>query len=279
MDRGIFILVIWMGSGTMLSKRIQYILLINSLMLSGSFLEPMKLDRVILSTDANPDYIQFWPVVAKAWKKLTGVRPTLALIADANVQIDESLGDVIRFEPIPGVPTSMYAQAVRLLLPALFPDDTCIVSDIDMLPMTRSYFVDLIKNVPDTHFVIYRDRAYPPKFVQYPMCYVAAKGRVFGEVFHITSRDEIPTIICAWKELGYGWNTDELVMYQYLSRWSGFLNRTARFGHTGVQRLDRSRWHMNDHLISSGHYTEAHMPRPYARYKNSIDRIITLLDL
>jgi hypothetical protein len=49
----------------------------------------LKIDRVILSTDNNPDYIQFWPIVSRVWQEYIGIKPTLALIADKSVYIDE----------------------------------------------------------------------------------------------------------------------------------------------------------------------------------------------
>ena len=81
-----------------------------------------KIDRVIIASDANQTYLDFWPFVAKAWKKM-GIKPTLALIANKNIVVDETLGDVIRFEPIEGVSTALFAQTVRLLVPAFFEND------------------------------------------------------------------------------------------------------------------------------------------------------------
>src|ERR1700737_349362 len=92
---------------------------------SCSSLIAARIDRVILGCDANPMYIEFWPMVARTWKEIVGVKPTLALIAPSSMVIDESLGDVIRFEPIPGIPTSFQAQVIRLLLPAYFEDEVC----------------------------------------------------------------------------------------------------------------------------------------------------------
>ena len=57
----------------------------------------MKIDRVILSSDTNPYYLDFWPIVAKAWVKM-GIKPTLALVGNEPVEIDESLGDIIRIK-------------------------------------------------------------------------------------------------------------------------------------------------------------------------------------
>ena len=139
----------------------------------GSTLQALKLDRVILSTNDDPLYIEFWPIVAPIWTAM-GLRPTLALIGDENCQIDESLGDVIRFSPILGVPESLQTQVIRLFLPCLFPDDGCLISDIDMLPISGSYFVDGAFACPDDGFVVYKDAAgYWER--RFPMCYVAGR--------------------------------------------------------------------------------------------------------
>ena len=34
----------------------------------------MKLDKVILSSDDNPDYLEFWPIVSEAWRNI-GIEP------------------------------------------------------------------------------------------------------------------------------------------------------------------------------------------------------------
>src|SRR3990167_8708329 len=111
-----------------------------------------KLDRVILSTDNNPTYKDNWPIVAKAWKELVGLKPTLAFISNEENEIDETLGDVIRFKPIKGVPNDFYAQVIRLLLPAFFKDDYCIISDIDMLPLDANYFLKSVLFAPADNF-------------------------------------------------------------------------------------------------------------------------------
>jgi hypothetical protein len=114
-------------------------------------LHALELKRVILATDENPMYIDFWPIVAPLWKAM-GFAPTLALIAHSECKVDTSLGDVIRFEPIAGIPTSLQAQVMRLFLPIFFPNEGCILSDIDMLPISASYFFEGAAHCPDDAF-------------------------------------------------------------------------------------------------------------------------------
>lgn len=234
----------------------------------------LKLDRVILSTDANEKYIAFWPLAAKAWKKLIGVTPTLALIADKDVKIDESLGDVIRFEPLPDIPTSLQAQVIRLLLPAYFPEDVCIISDIDMIPLRKSYFVNSIFRYPSDSFIIYRDKAYT-NTERYPMCYNAAKGKLFAEIFKINDLSEIPGKIKHWFSKDLGWHTDELILTKKLLKWETLTNRVVRLGHKTIKRIDRGFWAYDRKLLKKNYYIDAHLPRPYSKYKRKIDMLLT----
>ncbi|MBS0604955.1 MAG: hypothetical protein JSS60_07985 [Verrucomicrobia bacterium] len=233
----------------------------------------LELKRVILSTNNDPKYIQFWPVVAPLWKAM-GLQPTLALIADENCPIDTSLGDVIRFDPIPNIPESLHSQVIRLFLPALFPDEGCLISDIDMLPVSKSYFIDGAASCPDDAFLVYRDRAHGWDYPRYPMCYNAAKGRVFASVFGISNPQQINAKISEWAEWGYGWNTDELLLYYFLKQWEGTGGHVMRLGHEVGPRIDRDFWPENTSTFDIGNFIDCHCKRPYSENKEIIDQIV-----
>ncbi len=231
-------------------------------------------NRAIVSSNENPTYLEFWPIVAKAWKKI-GIQPTLALIADDSVSVDESIGDVIRFEPIPDVPTSLYAQVVRLLLPIYFENDFCILSDIDMIPLNAPYFLYSAKDVDPSHFVVYRNRAYSEK--RYPMCYNAAQGKTFKEIFNI-DKEQIPQLVAQWHALGLNWYTDELMLYRYLHHWKYFNTRCVLMNKWGP-RIDRLNWSYSNSGLQKGFYIDAHCLRPYSSYKAQIDRVLKIANI
>lgn len=235
-----------------------------------------KLDRVILATDANPAYLEFWPTVAKAWKEIIGIKPTLALIATPDVKVDESLGEVIRFEPIPGVSTALYAQAIRLLLPAYFEQEICLVSDIDLVPLNQEYFLQKTLSVSDDCFVVYRDGAYGREAHKFPMSFVAAKGSTFKEVFALGTVQDIPALIEAWSNEKLGWYTDELMLHKYLTNWKYYGNRCIKLGHGVERRIDRSYWTYDREKLQKNYYIDAHCPRPYSAYSKEIDKIVEI---
>lgn len=249
-------------------------LLLLSYLLCTQFVHSVVLQRVILSTNGNPYYSQFWPIVAPLWQAL-GIKPTLIFVANKDCQIDETLGDVIRFEPLTDLPESLQAQSLRLLLPVLFPDDICILSDIDMIPVSFTYFTDGAALCTDENaFMVYRDRAYVDN-PRWPMCYVAAKGKIFSQIFGASCIEEFPAILREWRSFDYGWNTDELVMYQYAKRWEERGGTVWYKGDETFGRIDRIDWNNlpEDELAIEG-WIDCHMPRPYSDYASSIDKVV-----
>jgi len=202
-----------------------------------------------------------------------GLEPTLALIAHEGVEVDETLGDVVRFEPIAGMNESTQAQAIRLLLPTLFPNDGCLISDIDMIPVSRSYYIDGAAGSPDDAFLIYRDRAYMSHEKITPMCYVAAEGQVFASVFGVTDYDQIADKLLEWNSLGLGWNTDEIMLYKLVAEWEAQGNKVHRLGQGVGARLDRMWWRDSVTPQDMRQFIDCHCPRPYCINTGSIDCI------
>ena len=249
-----------------------------------------KIDRAIVASDTNPMYLDFWPVVAKAWKQVIGVQPTLALIAPLETIVDESLGTVIRFDPIPGVPTWQHAQMIRMLLPTLFENEACIISDIDMLPMSKQYFCEPVKNIPNDRLVTYHDGMYgklvngiPPGI---PMCYVAGTGKVFREIFDIKSPQDINTTIKKWSAGNEGnWFRDEQVLRQYIVEWHKKTRRGIFLGYNdgyvSAHRIDRGRWPAKyDYArIKQGWFHDSHMIRPFKPYRKQITELVAALGI
>jgi hypothetical protein len=248
--------------------------------LTASTSHPLKLDRAIIATDANPMYLEFWPIVAKAWKEIVGIKPTLVFVAPLEIPIDETLGDVIRFEPIPDIPTAFQAQVIRLLIPILFEDEVCILSDMDMIPLQRDYFVKFVANIPADSFVIYKDGAFPADvYTQYPMCYNAALGSTFKEIFKINGADEIRQRIQAWYNLGLGWTSDQQILYYAIRFWCNKETRCVMLHHDVIGRVDRACWNYNKFLLKNNGYVDAHMLRPYSKFKQEIDALAADLGL
>src|SRR5439155_954934 len=121
---------------------------------------PFRLTHVLLASDANPRYLECWPLARRAWCEILGVEAILVLVSTrADAPEDLLVDDGVRvFEPIVGVPTSLQAQFIRLLYPALLElDDGVIVSDMELMPLGPSYFHRPLAQLDRSMFVAYRD--------------------------------------------------------------------------------------------------------------------------
>jgi hypothetical protein len=237
----------------------------------------MKINRVLLATNDEEIYRQFWPLVAYTWRKLTDYVPTLAQVGD--VDLHQAPGETIKLDALAGIPTSFSSQVARLFIPTLFPEEVSLISDIDMLPLSGEYFRQNAAAVADDRVLIYSGDAY--QGVKYPMCYIAARGSVFGEILGFRSHPDLSDVqkkIAEWHALGLGWNTDELMFIKLLREWKGYPDRIVKLERGGWnpfadRRVDRIDWKINPQLLKQGYYIDAHMPRPFA---DNVERIMPL---
>ncbi|MBT4856177.1 MAG: hypothetical protein HOH13_05910 [Crocinitomicaceae bacterium] len=257
---------------------------ILALALTCQNIQTAQINRVIFASDNNPTYLEFWPLVSKAWCRISNntVRPTLAFIGtrDENNPIDETYGDVVYIDPVEGLNTGYQAQVIRVLIPALFPTDFCLLSDIDMFPLQLKYFTKPIRKIPDHKFIVYRNAAYGPNPNAFPMCYNAALGSTFKEIFQVESFDDMRALMSHWHTLGMGWFTDERMLYECLTRWQRYSQDCVKLNHNVGPRIDRGdNMKFNASHLRNQRYIDAHCSRPYKQYKHVIDQMLSIAKL
>ena len=223
-----------------------------------------SLDRVIMACDSNKDFLDFWTLASAAWEKI-GVKRTLVLVEkpDEHIEIDESLGDIVRLKlPDDSVHPVFAAQTVRLLAPALYPDENITIADIDIIPLSKEYFFENIKRGPDDSFIEFRLKAAHVAEDQVPMCWNIAKGSVWAKIFNVDAnfenyQDRFFEVLKDWcpstyknmaflnkpvaHEIAKGvsgeWYTDQRILQSHLFEWDGSRVRLMD-SETGFCRLD-----------------------------------------
>ena len=102
---------------------------------------------------------------------------------------------LVLFSPIKNISTSFTSQYIRLLYPALLTGykDGIMITDIDMIPLNKKYYIENIVTIPDNKFVYYRGNK-GNKYNQIIMCYNIAKADTWGAIFNIKSIDDIKTM-------------------------------------------------------------------------------------
>ena len=249
----------------------------------------MKVGTILVATDTNPLYCDFIPNFVITWKKLLPEADVcIVMIADEiPARFREYAPYIHLLPPIPGLHTAFQAQCVRLLFPRhIARNEGVLITDMDMLPMNRSYYVDSIANAPQDAFVVYRDVCLPGEI---SMCYNVAHPATWRSVF---GTESIETLLREWytntnysgEHGGTGWSTDQLILVDRFNKWTGqklVLNdrvtNFARLDRVADPRIFQNRNALR-YWIERNMFADYHCLRPYSTYKSINDFIVSCVN-
>ena len=153
----------------------------------------MKLDCVLTSCNLNPLYCDFIPIFIKTWNKLyPDIDVKIVLISDYipdNLMLHDK--NIILFKPIINISTAFISQYIRLLYPAILDyEHGILITDIDILPMNKTYYSKNIESFENNKFIYYRDVLLKTDN-QIAMCYNVATNKIWRDIFEIYSLENI----------------------------------------------------------------------------------------
>jgi len=247
-------------------------------------------------------YLDFWPLVSKVWRLRFGIEPILIYIDENHdIPIDTTYGRVLKLKPVPGIPTYMHSVWGRFWGATLFPDKVCIVSDIDMFPISKSYFITQLGLIPDSKYVhLYSPAKYANVRLRnvpmirfssndiFPVCYHVAKGSRLVEVLKIKPvwEDSVRDLathgyVSAGSHTDTAgnrpqWGIDEDYTTRLLK---DYADKTIfHFMPRYQARLDRGKWEYDPANIKNDSYCDCHSVRPLSDPENKA-KVTALLAL
>lgn len=236
----------------------------------------MKLDCILTAVNENKLYLDFIPIFTKTWKKLyPNVDVKIILIAKQIPQeYIEYEQYIILFEPIENITTSFISQYIRLLYPCILNyENGLMITDMDMLPMNRSYYTENIKSFDNSKFIYFRGNVCM-SHKEIAMCYNVATPNTWKEIFNIHNIDDIKDRLKIIYENNHiiqghgniGWNIDQLHLYNYIQKWHNNKNFICLIDkNTKYRRLDRNTFRLTPLIkrnIENGLYSDYHCHRP-----------------
>lgn len=250
----------------------------------------LRLSGVMLSCNENPKYLDFWPVVKRAWREIVRV-PVILVYCGAELP-DHLKEDTAVYHYKPPAecrwPTATVAQAIRLLFPAVMEcPGAVLIGDIDCMPLNAHFFLKEIAKAREDQFVSLKGIMEEHKEVC--MMYVAAKPKVWGEMFGVKTLRDIDRILTTWsserpadgRHSGVGWTSDQMILYKAVKALPPDRLRVVDW-EWDFPRLDRSmpyEWiQMTPYLQSRlyyNHYIDFHLP-PYEQFQKQIWEVLEM---
>ncbi len=243
--------------------------------------------KVLMSCDDNPYYYEFWNDVSLVWNKTFQFEPVLFYVSNSeNKYLSNNHGTIINVPKLNNIPVYLQAQTARIYYSKMFPNDVCMLSDIDIIPVNKTFFnvENILKFVKkDEFFHLNPTRR---EFGQFPMCYYVAHGSTFEKMFSNKTWEQFLDKIVKYdfnaKKLGFQlpqhlqdkqlWFSDELFLFSEITKnnLKISLNNKIISDH---ERLDREQL-LSSKMENIQNFIDCHMPRPFSLYEKQINYLI-----
>jgi hypothetical protein len=244
----------------------------------------MKLEYAVVSSNSNPEYLDFWPYVARAWKNLIGLEPVLLYI-DSKPPPDwiHNHGKVYYLESLKDWDIAQQAQCIRFWAANIL-DKPFIISDMDMLPISKDYYINHAEYIGDAGLISYSSDIIKYRWYrtnpQYPMCYLAGDPKSFSDVLDLNEDNHLD-FLRRLKRMNLRSGTDQKFFYNQVTikRFNNIkhLERGWVEEKYASGRLDKVIWPKNDY--NAHEYIDCHLPRPYSNNKSMCDLLFKKLNL
>lgn len=244
----------------------------------------MKLKYAVVSSNSNPEYLDFWPYVAKAWKSLIGLEPILLYIDEKEPpEWVHDHGKVYYFKALKEWSIAQQAQCIRFWAARIL-DEPFIISDMDMLPISKDYYLNQAEYIGDSGIISYSSDIIKYRWYrtnpQYPMCYLAGDTNSFIDVLDLNDED-YKNFLLRLKEMNIRSGTDQKFFYNQVTR-----KRFSNIKHLergwieekyATRRLDKVIWPKSDY--DALEYIDCHLPRPMNSNKYICQQLFKKLNI
>lgn len=254
-------------------------------------------DRVVLSSNEDPKYLDFWPIVSNVWRKLFDVEVSLAFLtnrenSDPFIKDLREHGDVVLFKPVGTIPQPNLAKVIRHILATAYRDERCQIHDIDFLPLQTEYINNLLKTTSGSTLVTTGKELYKgAEEGKFQISYMTANGSVFKDIVNPENMF-YADLIDSWIGLKIFDDKEDIFnrihhenpncfsdesLFRALLSENPHVSLHCNRGFTSEQCLDRANWALDETKLKSGQYVEAHLPRPYNANSERIQPLLNYI--
>jgi hypothetical protein len=210
---------------------------------------------IILSTNDNSDYINYWSYVTLAWNNLGWNTLTFYLGSNINYFKQNINNQIIQLSNIKNYKESTVVQVSRLFGSKYITEGLLMTSDIDMMPLC-DYWQPKYEDITIYGFDLMR-------YKQIPMCYISMNTENWEKIIPEKSIEKLLNKYKYAKSNIFNeyWYTDQKIIserilkYKYIS-----IDRKINNG-LALGRIDRTNW--KETKNNNYKKIDAHLPRPF----------------
>jgi hypothetical protein len=149
----------------------------------------MKIDKIIFSS--SEEFSPFWNLQSFIWKEIFNIEPVCILWGKVkNTNMSDRYGSIIEKEYNENLIKSFQLTWSKFYHTSLEPETTWIVGDMDLYPLQKKLFTDVISNLNDdvyTHLAsnVVTNQRYEKHGGYLPAYFHVAKGNTFTKALSL----------------------------------------------------------------------------------------------
>lgn len=256
----------------------------------------MKINHVILTSNDDPNYHQFWNPISKTYSEKFGIKCTLIWLGVKEdierLKLSDEFGNIIIQYPHPKHHIGWQTAWAIFYFMSKFPEDVFLTMGIDQVPLSDK-LLRISESVDDDCYLMLVDDAYTPSHWSTggtsPTSYHIVKGSVANEVYNFeeTFHAEIDKIDQAGIVPYYGgqtkWGLDESYASHKLRQYrddGGKVIGKSIFKEICDTRIECCRVNETPYdaqRLKDGGYGDAHFCRPFNDHRVYIETILNLI--
>lgn len=166
------------------------------------------IEEIIVSSDSNPMFLNYWPVVARSWEKIFGLTPTLVLIKNGDLDEStlkkiESFGKVLQIQELDGIPPANQAKMARWYYASQAQSKIVSIEDIDTIFLKADFLNDrLAEFEPDKLYGIGCEvYDFHEGIMKFPASNLTGQGYLFADLFHYKTNMSFRDFIFQFQDL------------------------------------------------------------------------------
>lgn len=251
-------------------------------------------DKVIVSSDDRPMFLNFWPVVSKAWQKYFNIKPTLALVS--NITEDDPLliklreyGDVHVLPKVEGIPIANLAKIARFIVASRMGDQVCMIEDIDTIPLQRKFVEErLSKRKPGNILAVGHEvLANTTHAGKFPISNITSEGYNFKRLFNPNdlSYEEVIKSFIGLNIVDHKEDisnpadsfSDESIIRALITKHDlhSIIQKVERGVNIHSDWIDRSWWNVDENKLKADGYVICNFLRPF---KENMQAFIPIIE-
>lgn len=267
-----------------------------------------SVDRVVVSSNEHWLYLDFWPLIAYAYRTLwLHVRPTLVFLterfeSDPFVVALRRHGDVVLVRPVHGIPQAAQCKLARYWYAASRPPEEVVyIDDIDQIPIDREWHEERVQkrksgtmllvgaevyggdekgqtpaSMMTAEALVYRD-LFNPQDLLFPdfLRSLADRGGRHRDVYSRVNHEGMESTTDAERLPGRSLFSDEALIVRLREERPVPVTHAERGYEPGKDTIDRSfMGSFDSKKLIDGGYVAAHAPRPYLEHRAVVDSIL-----